>query len=483
VISLLSSLKRKRESPDSRIAVNCRREDLLKLKAGTVEEWWDITATAYADASKFMESQGIIAQRVLPYGTLLLPLAAIMGFLRSQLSNVRFGEAWPKIERWYWCSAFSQRYSSSVEATASVDFEQVVTWIEGGDEPEAVRTFTFAADRLQDYNNIRSAIYKGILCLITRNGAKDFGGEGSLSVNLFYDSQQDHHHIFPINALGNLGLQDWRVNSIVNKTLIGASTNRSIGGRLPSAYVETMKTRLGEERTHAILRSHLISPETLEANDWEDFFLSRREELKQLIHTTCGGQLQDFTDGKRVSLPLQVQRLSDDVSAIERRLRALSASKTHDNWSAVPEHVRSRADERINSAIRDNPGIDRGTFGTVTGRLAYADLRELEQVIVSKALWPSFVETFASKDSVANRFRQLAPLRNANAHLRDVDELIRSDAEAAIIWFNGALARSEHDQQAEPIDLPAAEEPERAIEAVSVGEPEEESHLHHPHES
>lgn len=263
VISLLATLKRKRETTDTRVAVNCRREDLLNLKKETVEEWWDIASVAYRDASKFMESQGVIAQRVLPYGTLLIPLAAIMGFRRYQGDKASFGQAWPKIEQWYWCSVFSQRYSSSVEATAAMDFEQVVNWIDGGEEPEAVRTFTFSADRLQDYTNIRSAIYKGVLCLLAKNGAKDFGGEGTLSVNLYYDSQQDHHHIFPVNALSNLEITDWRVNSIVNKSLIGASSNRSIGGRLPSAYVETMRTRLGEERTYGILRSHLISPETL----------------------------------------------------------------------------------------------------------------------------------------------------------------------------------------------------------------------------
>lgn len=473
VISLLSTFKRKRESPGSRVAVNCRREDLLKLKSETVEEWWDTAAIAYRDASKFMESQGIIAQRVLPYTTLLLPLAAIMGYLKSQTGNVQFGQAWPKIEQWYWCSVFSQRYSSSVEASAAVDLEQVINWIGGGDEPDAVRTFSFSADRLQDYNNIRSAIYKGILCLLAKNGAKDFGGEGTLSVNLYYDSQQDHHHIFPVNSLSTLRISDWRVNSIVNKTLISASSNRSIGGRLPSAYVETMKSRLGEERAHTILRSHLISPETLESNDWEDFFLSRREELKQLVHVTCGGQMQDFTDGKRVSLPLQVQRLSDDVSDIERRLRRLIHNVTNGNWTAVPDHIRPKADDRINAVIRENPGVDRASFESVAGRLAYCDLRELEQIIVSKSLWPTFADVFGTKETVTTRFRQLAPLRNANAHLRDVDEVVRSDAEAGVIWFKSALSRVESAYEAEPVDLPAEEEPDREIGAVSVEDLEE----------
>lgn len=258
------------------------------------------------------------------------------------------------------------------------------------------------------------------------------------------------------------------MNSIVNKTLIGASSNRSIGGRLPSAYVETMKSRLGEERTNTILRSHLVSPETLQSDDWEDFFLSRREELKQLIHATCGGQMQDFTDGQRVSLPLQIQRLSDDVSDIERRLRRVIASTTNDDWSIVPDHIRVKADDRINGVIRENPGVVRTPFESVVGRLAYCDLREMEQIIVSKSLWPTFADVFGTKETVGIRFRQLAPLRNANAHLRDVDELVRSDAEAAVIWFKGALTRAESMNEAESISVPMDESSDKEIDAVPV---------------
>ncbi|MGI8484603.1 MAG: hypothetical protein ACR2OU_10105 [Thermomicrobiales bacterium] len=303
--------------------------------------------------------------------------------------------------------------------------------------------------------------------MLAKSGAKDFGGEGTLPVNLYYDSQQDHHHIFPINALSNLGIDDWRMNSIVNKTLIGASSNRSIGGRLPSAYVETMNSRLGKDRTHTILRSHLISPETLQSDDWEDFFLSRREELKQLIHATCGGQIQDFTDGQRVSLPFQIQRLSDDVSDIERRLRRVIASTTN-NWSIFPDYIRIKADDRINSVIRENPGVDRTSFESVVGRLAYCDLREMEQIIVNKSLWPTFADVFGTKETVGIRFRQLAPLRNANAHLRDVDELVRSDAEAVVIWFKGALTRAESMNDAESVDLPMEEISDSDFEAVPV---------------
>lgn len=443
VISLLSTLNRKRMAPESRISVNCRREELLKLRKETVEEWWDIATTSYKDASKFMESQGVVAKRVLPYGSMLLPLAAILGYLKYTRGPAIFGHAWPKIERWYWCSVFTQRYSSSVEATSATDLEQVIGWVEGGDEPEVVRNFYFAADRLQDFNNIRNAMYKGILCLLAKNGAKDFGGEGTLSANLFYDTQQDHHHIFPVNALATLGIQDQRVHSIVNKTLIGASPNRSIGGRLPSSYVETMRTRMGGDHVDTILRSHLIDPAALSSDDWENFFLIRREELKGLIQSVCGGQVQDFSDGKSIELPARLARLQGDVREVERELRSLIAYIVDSDWLRIPDHIRPGAERRIDLIIRDNPGVNQDNLATVEGKLAYCDLRELESIITSKQLWDSFSSIFRNKENLSARFRQLAPFRNAEAHVRDTDELTRIDAEAAVLWFKGAISTVE----------------------------------------
>lgn len=180
--------------------------------------------------------------------------------------------------------------------------------------------------------------------------------------------------------------------------------------------------------------------------------------------------MQDFTDGKHVSLPQQLQRLSDDVDSIELRLRALIANATSDDWTTIPDHVRVRADERITTEIRENPGVDRVPLETVTGRLAYCDLRGLEQTIVSKTLWPKFADVFGTKEMLNGRFRQLSPLRNANAHLRDVDDLVRSDAEAAVIWFSGALSRVEGVAETDPVDLPMEDEPDSKIEAVSIDE-------------
>lgn len=443
VISLLSTLSRKRSSAGGRVAVSCRREELLQLSRETVEEWWPVAEQGYREASRFMANQGILSARVLPYTTLLLPLAAVLGYVGHADKNAVISDTWDKIARWYWCSVFTQRYSGSVETSAALDFEQLLTWIEGGDEPDAVRTFTFQADRLQEVSTVQNAIFKGILCLLAKHGAIDFSGQSKLSVDLDYLSKLDHHHIFPTKALESLGIVDRRKNSIVNKTLISATANRKISGRMPATYIATMNDRIGDERTTEILRSHLINRAALENNDWNEFYLSRREELRHLVSAECGGTVQEFSDGKQVPLPKRVLLITTDVSAIERRLRALIAQRIDDDWTRVPQHLRVRSDDRITAALANNPGLDPASLRTASSRLTFSDLRELEAMITSKLLWPLFVDVFKNKETLPHRFGQIAAARNAAAHLREIDQVTAADAEAGIAWFNAILNRAE----------------------------------------
>ena len=295
-IALLDSMGRKKANPGTRLAVACRKHDLMELGRPTVEKWWDILVEGYREASKFMADQGILSERILPYTTMIIPLTAIFADIRHRKGEVSVGAAWPKVRQWYWCSVFSQRYSGPVESNSGIDFEQVVDWVEGGSQPEAVRTFTFRSDALQEISSIRNAIYKGVLCLLAHNGARDFSGGGRLNTSLFYETRQDHHHIFPTDSLKQLSIDDPRTNTIVNKTLISAAVNRSISGRSPSKYVEIWRERLEAPTFDEILKTHAIDPNILSANNWDGFVKDRREQLRKMIEGVCGGVFQPFTD-------------------------------------------------------------------------------------------------------------------------------------------------------------------------------------------
>ena len=81
-----------------------------------------------------------------------------------------------------------------------------------------------------------------------------------------------------------------------------------------------------------------------------------------------------------------------------------------------------------------------GHYDSLSGKLEYCDLRELQDVLTSKTLWPRFAERFGSKEMLNVRFAQLAELRNRLRHSRTVDDVTRKDGEAALLWFRQVLA-------------------------------------------
>ena len=126
---------------------------------------------------------------------------------------------------------------------------------------------------------------------------------------------------------------------------------------------------------------------------------------------------------------------------MELELRRIVADMLAGDADALPPHVTQKINERIATARRRNPGMGNGHYDSMSGKLEYCDLRELQEVLTSKTLWPRFETRFGSKEMLNVRFGQLAELRNGLRHSRTVDEVTRKDGEAALIWFRQVLAR------------------------------------------
>ncbi len=98
-------------------------------------------------------------------------------------------------------------------------------------------------------------------------------------------------------------------NDLIKKSAYpeNAAVNRSIGGQTPEEYVTHWRIKLGRDKLDncnfdSILRSHAINPEILATkeckNKWDDFVVDRRERLRQLIESACGGVFQSFDDSE-----------------------------------------------------------------------------------------------------------------------------------------------------------------------------------------
>ena len=78
-------------------------------------------------------------------------------------------------------------------------------------------------------------------------------------------------------------------NSVINKTPIYASTNRSIGGRLPSDYIKTMANKgLSDQQIDAALESHMVNPTLLRSDDFFLYVTDRATRILDRIEKAMG---------------------------------------------------------------------------------------------------------------------------------------------------------------------------------------------------
>jgi len=133
-------------------------------------------------------------------------------------------------------------------------------------------------------------------------------------------------------------------------------------------------------------------------------------------------------------------RLDARIETIELRLRNIILEALGNNASLLPSQVALKVRDRAIAAARKHPGASSRDPNTLAGQLEYFDLREIQEVITAKLLWPQFEATFGTKENLNARVGQLAELRNAIRHSRIVTQVTIKDGEAAMLWFSNVFA-------------------------------------------
>jgi hypothetical protein len=242
----------------------------------------------FVRAAKFLHMLSIYRIFDLPYQSQIIPLAAILADIPDALEHAKIKEM---LVRWYWNGVFGELYSSAVETRIARDFMEVPAWLRGGPEPSTVSETMFRADRLKTMRMRLSAAYKGVNALLMTEGAKDFRSGQKFGHAIFFEENVDIHHIFPQDWCKEEHIKPEVFDSIINKTPLSCKTNRIIGGVAPSEYLAKLEKGDGpiaRERLYDCLRSHLIDPELLYADRFEDFMADRQKRLLALIEQATG---------------------------------------------------------------------------------------------------------------------------------------------------------------------------------------------------
>lgn len=279
-----------RQAPDMERppAIGCKRADMLRLTLDEYKRWADPLMEGFERAAFFLHSEHVFDAKFLPYGSQLIPLAAILTILDK---NVLTEGERNKLAQWYWCGVFGELYGGTTETRFARDLPDVVDWVrDGGATPRTVEEAQFHPDRLLSLRTRNSAAYKGVYSLILREGARDWMTSDEMAVFDYFGMAVDIHHIFPQAWCRNHAIDAKRCDSIVNKTPLSATTNQMIGGRAPSEYTLRIerKAEIDEVKLDGHLRSHFVDPKMLRNDDFDGFFGERQRELIDRIGKAMG---------------------------------------------------------------------------------------------------------------------------------------------------------------------------------------------------
>lgn len=324
IVTLLATYDRRRShlqanpEDEKAPAVSCKRRDVLRLPLEDYRRWADSAEHGLLRAVPFLHSHHIFQYWDLPYGTQLVPLGAIFGWMEDQADSYSSRQ---RLGQWYWCGVLGEMYGGAVETRFAIDLEDCIAWIEDGDgnaPPRTVQTAQLQAERLLSLRTRRSAAYKGLYALQMKQGARNFKTGQPIDVNAHKEDAIDIHQVFPRHWCDSNGIERWIADCIVNKTPLDAHTGHRIGSSAPSAYLPRIQSDDGIE-PHVLdgfLRSHNIDPAALRRNDFAQFFNQRFESLIRHAESAMGKTVNRRPD--RSESPFAEQDL-----AIEKEVACL----------------------------------------------------------------------------------------------------------------------------------------------------------------
>ncbi|MDM9383359.1 hypothetical protein QUB80_21945 [Chlorogloeopsis sp. ULAP01] len=252
---------------------------------------------SYCAVKNITHVRRLLASISLAYPIQLVILSTIFTILgeRSRSSHIR-----SMLERWLWCGMFGEVYTRFNEARAGRDVIEVPEWLAGGSLPLTIVQADFSFDRLISVRKRYGAVYQGLAALLRREGAIDWCTGEEINDVIYFEEQIDSHYIFPVAWCRKQGIDPKKYNCLINCTPLSAKTNKKIGSKAPSVYLEEFeRSGTSAKRLDEILQSHAISPKSLRQDDFERFFQMRANNLLTLIGKAMGKSLsfesfQDF---------------------------------------------------------------------------------------------------------------------------------------------------------------------------------------------
>lgn len=256
---------------------SCQKKAILKLDKDDLEMNWDKIVEGMAYGIEILRQDcHVPTAKWMPTPSMFAPLGAIASICDRK--GVTASQHRALVRCWLWNSIFGRRYEAAANTRAERDVADMVAWFKGGDVPLAIEQFRLDEEELREASRASSPVYKGVICMILSNGARDFHDGSVIAASLVATNEVDDHHVFPDSFLEkskNVANKALR-NCVLNRTLIDRTTNQKISDRAPSDYVLEMKN--GVKDFDGLFESHFLNGEVqnaLLADDYEAFLTAR----------------------------------------------------------------------------------------------------------------------------------------------------------------------------------------------------------------
>jgi hypothetical protein len=269
----------------------CKKQIILKIGKKEFIDTWSAAIGALEQTIEYFRSRyGVPVSGLLPYNSLLVPF----GYYFYHHPDNPSATQRKFLEDFFWRVSLGGRYSSSVESKLAQDIKRIDDILE-----ERSPEYDWGVDISprfiieNGWFNTGRSFVKAILCLYAHRAPKSFKDDSLVNISnnwLKQSNSKNYHHFFPKSYLAKKGEDDFRINNVVNITIVDDYLNkREIGSKPPSRYMKTFSKE--NDEIDDTMKSHLI--EDLEdfgiwSDDFDSFLTMRskaisRELKKRLI--------------------------------------------------------------------------------------------------------------------------------------------------------------------------------------------------------
>jgi hypothetical protein len=256
--------------------------EVLDTSAEHFIQNWPHVAEGYKMAFDFLSKLGIHKKSDMPYGPMIVPIAALFAIATKdkKISSIQRPEIKEKISWWFWNCVFKQTYQEGASSRRMTHFHGLIELCFNNKNPEEIHAFKhdiIDGGALPDSDTLLrtlpgGAIYRGTIALLLSREPKDLHSREPLRQGV----STDDHHIFPKDMLDKLipnkvhngkkkeNAEKWlMIDNVCNRTKIDQKSNRSVSNKDPRDYIREIlvESKMNATAIQSVINDHLITPE------------------------------------------------------------------------------------------------------------------------------------------------------------------------------------------------------------------------------